>query len=117
MLIDTDSREQLHLVARGHCRQIILESRHVHLHVGGNVAAAPGWEQQVALRGINGRKRHWYEGILKVQWNSRQSRHQRLKDERKCAGEIILKPQIWKYCGDGAAGVQRSVLGEAVVHG
>src|SRR6266852_417746 len=96
MRIDTDGREQLHLIARRERCQVILESLHVHRRVSRHVAAASGWEKKIARRRVNRRKRDWRNRILKAQRKSGLSSQQRLKDEWKCTGNVILQPKIGK---------------------
>ena len=91
--------------------QIVLESLHVHRSVGSNVAAASGREKELPLGGVDARKSEGHDGILKVQREAGESGHQWLKNEGKCAGDIILQPQVGKNGRDGAAGVQGGVLG------
>ena len=101
----------MNLIAGSERSQIVLESLHVHRRVGSNVAAASGGKKELPLGGVDARKSEGHDGILKVQREAGESGHQRLKNEGKCAGDIILQPQVGKYGRDGATGVQGGVLG------
>src|SRR5882724_2250049 len=102
-------------MARRQSGQIVLEALHVHRNVDREVAAASGSEEELTLRGVNRRKRERRNGILKVNREAGESGNQRLKDERKCASDVILEPQVGKNGGDGATSVERGVLGETEV--
>src|SRR5690348_14936805 len=100
MGIDTDGGEELHLIARRQRRQIVLEPLYVYRRVRGNAVAAVA-KKQLSLRGVSRRKRERRDRILKVERETRKGRHQRLKHEWKCPGDVIFQPQIWKNRREG----------------
>src|SRR5690349_8147194 len=114
MGIDTDGGEELHLIARRQRRQIVLEPLYVYRRVRGNAVAAVA-KKQLLLRGVNRRKRERRDRILKSERETRKRRHQRLKNEGECPGNVVLQPQIRKNRRDSAARVDGRVLAKAVL--
>jgi hypothetical protein len=74
-----------------------------------------GSKEELTRSGVDGRKCERRNGILKINRETGESSNQRLKDKRKCAGDVILEPQVGKNGRDGATSVESDVLEKTVV--
>src|SRR5579872_2830056 len=101
--------KQLHFMAWRNCGEVILKSRKIDLCVRGNVSASRS-EKRLTLRAVNRRKNLRRERILKRHWNTRQRGDERLENQRKVSGNIILQPQIWKNRSERPPGVKSCVF-------
>src|SRR5208282_2348812 len=97
-------------MARRSCCKVVLKSLQIDGNVRGEVSASR-CEERLPLCRLHGGKSLWHDGILKWHRNIRQRGDQRLENERKASGDIVLQPQIRENRRDRSPGVKSRVFG------